>query len=58
MYTLADDENKKAAGGLLFSVALTAFLTGITEPIEFTFLFYLQRFTTRSTCHWLVYRSC
>ena len=39
MYTLADNENKKAAGGLLFSVALTAFLTGITEPIEFTFLF-------------------
>ncbi|SDI00117.1 PTS system, maltose and glucose-specific IIC component [Vibrio xiamenensis] len=39
MYTLADAENKRAAGGLLFSVALTAFLTGITEPIEFTFLF-------------------
>ncbi|MGL4859559.1 MAG: PTS transporter subunit EIIC, partial [Enterobacteriaceae bacterium] len=39
MYTLADKENRKAAGGLLFSVALTAFLTGITEPIEFTFLF-------------------
>lgn len=39
MYTLADDNNKKAAGGLLFSIALTAFLTGITEPIEFTFLF-------------------
>lgn len=39
MYSLADDKNKKAAGGLLFSVALTAFLTGITEPIEFTFLF-------------------
>jgi PTS system D-glucosamine-specific IIC component/PTS system maltose and glucose-specific IIC component len=39
MYTLADKENKKAAGGLLFSVGLTAFLTGITEPIEFTFLF-------------------
>ncbi len=39
MYTLADDVNKPAAGGLLFSVALTAFLTGITEPIEFTFLF-------------------
>ena len=39
MYTLADDENKQAAGGLLFSIALTAFLTGITEPIEFTFLF-------------------
>ncbi|MFT6927997.1 MAG: glucose-like phosphotransferase system IIB component [Psychromonas sp.] len=39
MYTLADDKNKRAAGGLLFSIALTAFLTGITEPIEFTFLF-------------------
>jgi PTS system D-glucosamine-specific IIC component/PTS system maltose and glucose-specific IIC component len=39
MYTLADEENKSAAGGLLFSIALTAFLTGITEPIEFTFLF-------------------
>ncbi|MFV0575162.1 MAG: PTS transporter subunit EIIC [Vibrio sp.] len=39
MYTLADAENKKVAGGLLFSIALTAFLTGITEPIEFTFLF-------------------
>ncbi len=39
MYTLADKENKRAAGGLLFSIALTAFLTGITEPIEFTFLF-------------------
>lgn len=36
---LADKENKRAAGGLLFSIALTAFLTGITEPIEFTFLF-------------------
>ncbi len=39
MYSVADDENKKEAGGMLFSVALTAFLTGITEPIEFTFLF-------------------
>ncbi len=39
MYTVADKENKKEVGGLLFSVALTAFLTGITEPIEFTFLF-------------------
>jgi PTS system D-glucosamine-specific IIC component/PTS system maltose and glucose-specific IIC component len=39
MYTLADEENKSEAGGLLFSIALTAFLTGITEPIEFTFLF-------------------
>lgn len=39
MYTCADDENKKEVSGLLFSVALTSFLTGITEPIEFTFLF-------------------
>lgn len=39
MYTCAKDSKKKVVGGLLFSAALTAFLTGITEPIEFTFLF-------------------
>jgi PTS system D-glucosamine-specific IIC component len=39
MYTCADTRKKKAAGGLLLSAALTAMLTGITEPIEFTFLF-------------------
>lgn len=39
MYKCADPENRKATGGLLFSVAFTSFLTGITEPIEFTFLF-------------------
>ncbi len=39
MYTCADDKKKKAAGGLLLSAALTSMLTGITEPIEFTFLF-------------------
>lgn len=39
MYTCAKDNKKKVVGGLLFSAALTAFLTGITEPIEFTFLF-------------------
>ena len=39
MYTCAKTEKKKIAGSLLFSVALTSFLTGITEPIEFTFLF-------------------
>lgn len=39
MYKCADPANRKAAGGLLFSVGFTAFLTGITEPIEFTFLF-------------------
>ena len=39
MYHEAKPGNKKVAGGLLFSAALTAFLTGITEPIEFAFLF-------------------
>ncbi len=39
MYTCARPEKRKEAGSLLFSVALTSFLTGITEPIEFTFLF-------------------
>ena len=39
MYTCARPEKKKEAGSLLFSVGLTSFLTGITEPIEFTFLF-------------------
>lgn len=39
MYTTAKPENKKKVGSLLISTALTAFLTGITEPIEFTFLF-------------------
>lgn len=39
MYTCADSGKKKAAGGLLLSAALTSILTGITEPLEFTFLF-------------------
>ena len=39
MYRLARPEKKKIAGGLLLSAALTAMLTGITEPLEFTFLF-------------------
>ncbi|MEE8885251.1 MAG: glucose PTS transporter subunit IIA [Eubacteriales bacterium] len=39
MYTCAKPEKKKQAGSLLFSVALTSFITGVTEPIEFTFLF-------------------
>lgn len=39
MYSCAKDSKKKVAGGLLLSAALTAMLTGITEPIEFTFLF-------------------
>ena len=39
MYRCAKPEKKKAAGGLLLSAALTCMLTGITEPIEFSFLF-------------------
>lgn len=39
MYATAKPENKKKVGSLLFAAAATAFLTGVTEPIEFTFLF-------------------
>lgn len=39
MYKTAKPEKKKAAAGLLLSAALTSMLTGITEPLEFTFLF-------------------
>ena len=39
MYHTAKPEKKKAAGGLLLSAALTCMATGITEPIEFSFLF-------------------
>lgn len=39
MYRTARPEKRKAAGGLLLSAALTSMLTGITEPLEFTFLF-------------------
>ena len=39
MYKTAVPEKRKAAGGLLLSAALTAMITGITEPLEFTFLF-------------------
>lgn len=39
MYKCAKPENKKIVGGLLISAALTSMLTGITEPLEFTFLF-------------------
>ena len=39
MYHAARPENRKVVGGLLMSMALTAFLTGVTEPVEFTFMF-------------------
>ena len=39
MYHEARPERRLATGGLLASMALTSFLTGVTEPIEFTFMF-------------------
>ena len=39
MYKTADEKKRKVVGSLLFAAAGTSFLTGITEPIEFTFLF-------------------
>ena len=39
MYRTAKPEKKKAVAGLLLSAALTSMLTGITEPLEFTFIF-------------------
>ena len=39
MYRNALTVNKRAVGGVLLSMALTSFLTGITEPIEFSFMF-------------------
>ena len=39
MYRAIPKENRKKNGGLYFSGALTSFLTGITEPIEYMFLF-------------------
>ncbi|QNA86148.1 PTS transporter subunit EIIC [Sphingomonas sp. So64.6b] len=39
MYRSALPERRKAVGGMLLSLALTSLLTGVTEPIEFTFMF-------------------
>jgi len=39
MYRTALPARRRAVGGLLLSMALTTFLTGVTEPIEFTFVF-------------------
>ncbi|ELX9447318.1 PTS transporter subunit IIABC [Staphylococcus pseudintermedius] len=39
IYRQARPERKKIVGGLMLSAALTSFLTGITEPLEFSFLF-------------------
>jgi PTS system N-acetylglucosamine-specific IIC component len=39
MYHTAAPDRRKATGGLLLSMALTSFLTGVTEPVEFSFIF-------------------
>jgi len=39
MYHCARPERRKFVGGLMLSLALTAFITGVTEPIEFSFMF-------------------
>lgn len=39
IYSTAKPENRKKIFGMIFSVAFTAFLTGITEPLEFMFMF-------------------
>lgn len=39
MYRCARPERRQAVGGMLLSMALTSFLTGVTEPIEFSFMF-------------------
>ncbi len=44
MYRTSRIEKRKVVGALLFSAALTAMITGITEPIEFTFLFVAPLF--------------
>jgi PTS system N-acetylglucosamine-specific IIC component len=39
MYHTALPDRRKAVAGMLLSLALTSFLTGVTEPIEFSFMF-------------------
>jgi PTS system N-acetylglucosamine-specific IIC component len=39
MYHAAPKDRRKGVGGMLMSMALTSFLTGVTEPIEFSFIF-------------------
>lgn len=39
MYHTAKDNKRKIAGGILFSAALCSFFTGVTEPLEFAFMF-------------------
>jgi len=60
MYHTAKPENKAKVGGIMLSAALTSFLTGITEPIEFAFMFvapllYVFHAVFVSLAFWLTY---
>ena len=59
MYRCAKPERKKQVGGLLLSAALTSILTGITEPLEFSFLFVAPAlFIISSVFAGLAYMLC
>ncbi|WP_294553178.1 PTS transporter subunit IIABC [uncultured Pseudoflavonifractor sp.] len=59
MYRCAKPERKKQVGGLLLSAALTSILTGITEPLEFSFLFVAPvLFVISSVFAGLAYMLC
>ena len=50
MYHAAKPEKKKLVAGIFAGGALTSSLTGITEPLEFTFLFYHQYYSLFMLC--------
>lgn len=58
MWRAAYPQNRARVSGLMFSAAFTSFLTGITEPIEFSFMFvapvlYLIHAVIAGICQWL-----
>jgi PTS system glucose-specific IIC component len=60
IYHTAKPENKAKVGGIMMSAALTSFLTGITEPIEFAFMFlapllYVFHAVLVSLAFWVTY---
>src|SRR6187399_3245479 len=59
MWRAARPEQRKKVGGIMVSAALTAFLTGITEPIEFAFLFVAPiLYAVHAVLAGLAYFSC
>ncbi len=45
----AKPQNRKLVGGIMLSAALTSFVTGITEPLEYSFMFVAFPLSTSST---------